>query len=101
MQRNFPALAGAVTLLCLMAAPIQSAVVAATEFRMQAQTETFFGTILKDGDNFVLSDSASKSKYRLDNPRMASGYEGVTVKVTGTIDTPSNLIHVEAIQPIV
>ena len=100
MQRNFLPLVALVTWFCLIAAPIQSAVVGAVEFQTQAQAETFFGTILRDGDNFVLSDSATKSKYRLDNPRMASRYEGITVKVTGTIDTHSNLIHVEAIQQI-
>jgi len=84
-----------------MAAPIRSAVLATPEFQAQTQAETFFGTILRNGDNFVLSDSATKSKYTLDNPQMASRYEGITVKVTGSLDTSSNSIHVEAIQPIV
>jgi hypothetical protein len=101
VQRNFPLLVGFVTWLCLMAVPIHSAVLATSEFQAQTQTETFFGTILRNGDNFVLSDSATKSKYNLDNPQMVSRYEGTTVKVTGSLDTDSNSIHVEAIQPIV
>src|SRR6266567_6761987 len=101
MQRNFLSQVGFVALLCLIAAPIQSAVLASVEFQTQSQAETFFGTILRNGDNFVLSDSATKSKYMLDNAKMASRYEGIAVKVTGSLDTANNLIHVEAIQPIV
>jgi len=69
--------------------------------RAQRKTETFFGTILKNGENFVLSDSATKSKYILDSPQKLSRYEGMTVKVTGTLDVAKSLIHVETIQPIV
>ena len=101
MQQHFLSLVGFVTLFCLVVAPIQSAVLATSEFQTQTETETFFGTILRNGDNFVLSDSATKSKYTLDNPKMASRYEGITVKVTGSLDASSNLIRVEAIQPIV
>jgi hypothetical protein len=101
MQQNVLSLVGFVTLFCLVAVPIQSAVSAASEFQTQTQTETFFGTILRNRDNFVLSDSATKSRYTLDNSKMASRYEGITVKVTGSLDMASNLIHVEAIQPIV
>ena len=101
MQRNFFSLVGFVTLFCLMGAPTQSAVLAMPEFQTQTKDETFFGTILRNGDNFVLSDSATRSKYTLDNPKMASRYEGIAVKVTGSLDASSNSIHVEAIQPIV
>ena len=73
------------------------------KFQSQAQreTETFFGTILKNGENFVLSDSATKSQYVLDSPRKVSRSEGMTVKVTGTLDVAKSLIHVETIQKIV
>ena len=101
MQRNFLSLAGFITFICLIAAPIQTAGLAMCGSQAQPQAETFFGTILRNGDKFVLSDSATKSKYGLDSPQMASRYEGITVKVTGTLDTANNLIHVEAIQPIV
>ena len=101
MQRNFLSLVGFATLFCLMVAPIPFVLLATSDFQTQAQTETFFCTILRNGDNFVLSDSATKSKYTLDNRQMASRYEGIAVKVTGTIDSANNLIHVEAIQPIV
>ena len=66
----------------------------------QPEAKTFTGTILKSGDDFVLSETATKSRYTLDNAEKASPYEGKTVKVTGTFDVASNLIHVETIQEI-
>jgi hypothetical protein len=100
MQRNFLSMVGFVTLFWLMAASSQSAL-AMSEFQTQTENETFFGTILRNGDNFVLSDSATKTKYTLDHPQMARRYEGITVKVTGCLDTARNLIQVETIKPIV
>ena len=103
MKRIFLSLAGLVTLFSLTPAPIQSTVLSMSTFQTkpQPEVETFMGTILKDGENFVLSDSATKTKYTLDNPKKASPYEGKTVKVTGTLDTSSNLIHVETIEAVV
>ena len=66
-----------------------------------SERETFMGTIIKNGENFVLSDSATKTGYTLDNPKKASAFEGKKVKVTGTLDKSSHLIHVETIQGIV
>jgi hypothetical protein len=100
MQQNLLSLVGFVTVCCLMAAPSQSALLAMHEFQRQAKDETFFGTILRNGDNFVLSDSATKSRYTLDNAQMASRYEGITVQVTGRLDAASNSIHVETIKPV-
>jgi hypothetical protein len=69
MKRIFLSLAGFVTLFGLMAAPVQSRVVTTDLSQTQAQPEakTFAGTILKRGENFVLSESATKSRYMLDN----------------------------------
>lgn len=64
------------------------------------KTKTFSGTIVKNGDNFVLSDAANKLSYILDNAEKASQYEGKKVTVTGTVDVASNTIHVETIQEI-
>jgi hypothetical protein len=107
MKRIFLSLAGFVTLFGLMAAPVQSmvpaTVLATPAFQTQAQPEakTFTGIILKNGDNFVLNDSATKSQYTLDNAGKAKPYEGKKVKVTGTLDVDGKLIHVETIQEIV
>ena len=103
MKRIFLSLAGFVTLFSLMAPPVQSTVPATPTLQTQAQpeVETFTGTIIKNGENFVLSDSATKTGYTLDNPKKASAFEGKKVKITGTLDMASNLIHVESIQGIV
>jgi hypothetical protein len=66
----------------------------------QQNTKVFSGTILRNGDNFVLSDAANKLAYILDNAEKASPYEGKKVKVTGTVDAANNTIHVETIQEL-
>ena len=103
MKRIFLSLAGFATLFSLMAAPVQSTVLAIPTLQAQAQpeVETFIGTITKNGENFVLSDSATKTGYTLDNPKKASAFEGKKVKVTGTLDKSSHLIHVETIEAVV
>src|ERR1700736_3742640 len=64
------------------------------------ESKMFSGTILKNGDNFVLSDAANKLSSVLDDAKKASQYEGKKVKVTGTVDKTSNIIHIETIQEI-
>jgi hypothetical protein len=65
MRRIILSLAGFVVLFGLIAPPVQSVVPAAVQAeptspaRAQPEAETFLGTILKDGDKFVLSDSAT------------------------------------------
>lgn len=103
MKRIILSLAGFVTMFTLTAAPVQSKVPATPTLQRQAhpEAETFMGTVLKSGGNFVLSDSATKTRYTLDDARKARPFEGMTVKVTGTLDIASNLIHVETIQNVV
>jgi hypothetical protein len=103
MKRIFLSLVGFVTLFGPMAGPIQSRLVAPNTYQTRAQpeAETFMGTILKDRENYVLNDPATKSRYRLDDAKKARPYEGKTVKVIGTLDKASNTIHVETIQDIV
>jgi hypothetical protein len=102
MKRIFLSLIGFVTLFGLMAAPVQSRVQATDISQTQAQpeAETFMGTVLKDGEDYVLSDPATKSRYTLDDTKKARSYEGKSVKVTGTLDKASNVIHVQTIQDI-
>jgi hypothetical protein len=66
----------------------------------EQETKTFSGTIIKDGDKFILSDGASRIHYILDDAEKAAKFEGKTVKVTGTVDVASNTIHVDLIQEI-
>jgi len=79
----------------------QSYAPTAHSFQTQERPETVIGIILKSGDKFVLSDTATKSKYFLDDQDKVRRFEGKHVKVTGRIDAAKNLIHVTSIQEIV
>ena len=65
----------------------------------QTKAATFTGTIVKDGENYVLRDS-SGGIYKLDDSSRAQAFEGKTVKVTGKLDADSKLIHVDSIQAL-
>ena len=56
----------------------------------------YMGTIVKDGDAYVLK--AANEKYRLDSQKKAKNYKGKDVKIMGTLDKTRNLIHVEKIE---
>jgi hypothetical protein len=77
-----------------------SAAVPAWTQQSAAASATFTGTILRNGEQFVLRDPEGHI-FRLDDPRHAQPYEGKAVKVTGTLDTGAKLIHVERIEPVV
>jgi len=99
MKRIILSVAGALLVLtavpqfCFAAAPR-----ATMQQQSQAQTKTFTGTVMKSGENFVLSDPNSKTSYMLDDVRKGSQFEGKKVKVTGTVDVANNVIHVETIE---
>jgi uncharacterized protein YdeI (BOF family) len=65
----------------------------------QAQTATFTGTVVKNGDQYALRDS-SGAVYKLDDPDRAKPFEGKTVKVTGQLDEQAKVIHVESIEGV-
>src|SRR5579864_8707798 len=48
------------------------------------------------GGSLVLS--AGKEVYRLDRPDLVHGFEGQRVKITGTLDSKVNLVHVMKIE---
>lgn len=62
-----------------------------------AKSVVFTGTIIKDGELFVLRDSTG-GVFKLDNSEQAQQFEGKAVKVTGKLDTEAKLIHVESIE---
>jgi Protein of unknown function (DUF5818) len=62
-----------------------------------AQSKAFSGTIVKQGDEYVLRDS-SGTVYKLDNAAQAKEFEGKTVTVTGRLDSQTNTIHVSNIE---
>jgi uncharacterized protein YdeI (BOF family) len=73
---------------------------ASAQQKPETQSKIFSGTIVKNGDTYVLSDAGTKISYVLDDAKKASPYEGKKVKVTGTVDVANNTIHVETIQEI-
>ena len=65
----------------------------------QGKVTTYTGTVVKDGEQYVLRDS-SGSVYKLDDTSRAQAFEGKTVKVTGKLDADAKMIHVDSIQPL-
>ena len=61
--------------------------------------QTFTGTISKEADSFTLKVSDTTS-YKLDNQQQVQQYVGQRVRVTGTLDPASNLIHVDRVEPM-
>jgi hypothetical protein len=47
----------------------------------------------------VLKDNATKMTYSLDDQTQAKKFEGQSVKVTGTLNAQTNVIHVSLIEP--
>lgn len=77
--------------------PAQAQPDQATPNTDSAKSTTFTGTIMKDGEQYVLRDS-SGGVYKLDDSSRAQAFEGKTVKVTGRLDVNSKVIHVDTIQ---
>ncbi len=63
----------------------------------EAKAATFTGTIVKQGDSYVLRDS-SGAVYRLDNASRVESFEGKSVTITGKLDPQTKTIHVESIE---
>jgi hypothetical protein len=64
----------------------------------EQQVQTFTGRIAKSKGNFVLKDQASNTAYQLDNADQAKQFVGKNVKVTGSLDPSTNMIHVSNIE---
>jgi hypothetical protein len=61
--------------------------------------QTFTGTIVKDGNRYVLKVS-SNTVYQLDDQERAKQYEGKQVKVAGALDATGNSLHITSIELI-
>ena len=64
------------------------------EMQKQNGTQTFAGTIMKSGNQYVLK-TADNVTYQLDDQARAKKYEGKQVQVTGSLDETSGTIRVE------
>lgn len=60
----------------------------------QNATQTFTGTIMKSGNQYLLR-TADNVTYQLDDQARAKKYEGKQVQVTGSLDETSGTIRVE------
>ena len=65
----------------------------------QDQAATFTGTVVKDGEQYVLHDSSGEV-FKLDDAERAKPFEGKTVKVTGELNAQAKVIHVESIEAV-
>jgi hypothetical protein len=62
----------------------------------QPTAQIFTGTIVKDGDKYILKASGGTA-YQVDDQEKAKHYEGKQVKVTGSLDK-SNVLHISGIE---
>jgi hypothetical protein len=66
---------------------------------MVAPTVTFSGTLVRNGPQFALRETAGVL-YPLDSAGRAWSYEGEDVRVTGKLDLDTRLLYVDAIEPV-
>ena len=71
----------------------------AQEEEQQQREQAFSGTVLKDGDVFLLKDAVNDITFRLDDPEKVKAYEGKAVNVIGTLEKETNIIRVTKVEP--
>jgi uncharacterized protein YdeI (BOF family) len=64
----------------------------------QDDSKDFTGTIMKQGNKLVLRDASANINYKVDDEDKVKDYVGKQVKITGTLDTSTNVIHVDSIE---
>jgi hypothetical protein len=77
--------------------PSQSQPSTDTYPQSSAQVQPFTGTVVKDGDKYVLQSSGLN--YQLDDQDKAKKFEGQQVKVNGDLDKSTRTIRVSDIAP--
>src|SRR5690242_12535028 len=61
----------------------------------QPGTQTFTGVIVKAGDKYVLQDTDAGSTYDVDHQDQVKQFEGKKVRIHGTLDPGSKMIHIQ------
>ena len=61
----------------------------------QAGGQTFTGTVVKQGDKYVLQDAATGTTYDIDHQDEVKKFDGKKVRVRGTLDASGKMIHVQ------
>jgi predicted lipid-binding transport protein (Tim44 family) len=58
-------------------------------------TQNFTGTVVKSNGKYVFQDEATGNTYDIDHQDELQKFEGKKVKVRGTLDANSKMIHVQ------
>jgi lipopolysaccharide export system protein LptA len=61
-------------------------------------TQTFTGKLVRSKGSVVLKSDSNNTAYAVDNGAQAKAYLGKNVKITGTLDPATNMIHVSDIE---
>lgn len=61
----------------------------------KAGDQTFTGTVMKQGDRFVLQDATTGVTYDIDHQDEVKKFEGKKVRVHGTLDPSGKMIRVQ------
>jgi Protein of unknown function (DUF5818) len=78
--------------------PAQDAKAPAQE-KQEPAAQTLNGTVIKLGNKYVLK-TTDKQTYELDDQGRAREYEGKQVKIVGSLDRTTNVIHITSIELI-
>lgn len=57
--------------------------------------QSFTGTVVKQGDKYVLQDADTGNTYNVDHQDEVAKFEGKRVKVKGTLDASGKMIHIQ------
>jgi hypothetical protein len=66
----------------------------------QQDSKAFTGTIMRQGNKLVLRDTSANINYKVDDEDKVKDYVGKQVKITGTLDASTNVIHVDSIEVV-
>ena len=61
----------------------------------QTGVQVFSGTIMKQGNKYVFQEDASGAIYDVDHQAEVSKFEGKKVRIHGTLDPTTKMIHVQ------
>jgi len=79
--------------------PQEQPVPAASSANQSPQALAFTGRVAMEQDQLVLQDAVTKMNYHLDDQTKAKPYLGKQVKVVGRLETKSNTIDIDSIEP--
>jgi len=66
----------------------------------QDDSKAFTGRIVKQGNALMLRDASANVNYKVDDESKVKDFLGKQVKITGTLDASTNVIHVDSIEVV-